>query len=88
MTKGAGILSPPCPFVMSSLPWFLDLVGWLFFNGAQRARENWGEPGMLMKIKQLSKESKIGPGVLQEPKRMKLNGLSILVIGNHGEENR
>jgi hypothetical protein len=43
---------------------------------------------MLMKMKQLSEESKRGLCPLREAKRMKINGLSILVIGNHGEEKR
>jgi hypothetical protein len=43
---------------------------------------------MLMKVKQLSAESKGGRCPLQETKHLKLNGLSILVIGDHGEEKR
>jgi hypothetical protein len=39
-----------------------------------------------MKIKQLSEESKKGLCPLQETKCMKINGLKILVIGNHGED--
>jgi hypothetical protein len=43
---------------------------------------------MLMKIKQLSGESKSGLCLLPEAKRMKLNVLLIPVIGHHGEEKR
>jgi hypothetical protein len=50
--------------------------------------EPWGEPGMLMKGKQLSAESKSGLCPLQETKHLKLNGLSIPVSGHHGEEKR
>ena len=86
MTMDGGILRPVCPLAVSSVPWFLDVAGWLFFNGAPHAREKLGEPGMLMKLKQLSAESKSGLCPLQETKHLKLNGLSILVIGHHGEE--
>jgi hypothetical protein len=47
-----------------------------------------GEPGMFMKIQQLSAESRRGLCPLLETKRMKLNGLLVLVIGNHGEDKR
>jgi hypothetical protein len=88
MTMDDGILRSVCSVTMSSVPWLLDGVGWLFFNGAPHAGRSWGDPGMLMKGKQLSAESKSGICPLQETKHLKLNGLSILGIGHHGEEKR
>jgi hypothetical protein len=47
----------------------------------QRARENGEEPGMFMKNKQVSEESKRCFGPCQKTKYLKLNRLSISIVG-------
>jgi len=50
------------------VPSFLDGVGLFPFNGGQQAPEASMEPRMLMKIKQLSEESKKCSGLFQKTK--------------------
>jgi hypothetical protein len=68
------------------VPLFLDGVGWFPFNCRQHARKTWVEPGMLMKNKQLSAESKRCSGPFQKTKRLKLNRLPISIVGYHKTE--
>jgi hypothetical protein len=69
----------------SSVPWFLEGINGFSFNGGQRAQKAPMEPRMLMKIKQLSVESQRWAGLSQKTNRMKLNRLSIQVVGYHRE---
>ena len=81
-----GILRPVCPLATSLVPWFLDGVGWFPFNGGSTPGKTGAEPGMLMKNKQLSEESKRCSGPFQKTKCLKLNRLSISIVGYHEAE--
>jgi hypothetical protein len=48
--------------------------------------KTWVEPGMLMKIKQLNEESKRCASLFQKTKSLKLNRLSISIVGYHETE--
>jgi hypothetical protein len=63
------------------MPLFLDGVGWFPFNGGQQAPEASMEPRMLMKIKQLSEKLSGCAGPSLKIKCLKLNRLSILLVG-------
>ena len=67
---------------------FVDGAGGFSFHARQQARENLVEPGMLMKIKQVSEESKRCHGRFQKTKCLKLNVSSIAIVGYHSTGKR
>jgi len=86
LKTGDGILRAVSPVAAGSAPWFLEDVNWFSFNDGQQARKAPREPRMLMKIKQVSEESKRSAGLLQKTKCLKLNRLLISVVGYHKAE--
>jgi len=87
LKTGDGILRPAGPLATGSAPLLLDGVAWFHFNGEAGSPETRGlNPRMLLKIKQVSEESKSGAGGLKKAKRLKLNRLSIPIVGYYKAE--
>jgi hypothetical protein len=56
LENGRCNLATGLPLSGSPVPWSLDIVGWFPGSGGQHTLKSGAEPGMLMKIQQLSEE--------------------------------
>jgi hypothetical protein len=65
---------------------FFDPAAWFPFTSGQHAQGTWGDPGMLMKIKQVSQEFAMMRWTPQKTKYLKVNRLSASIVGYHGDE--
>jgi hypothetical protein len=76
-------LRPGCPVATSLEAWFPDGVGWFPARTGSRPWKISMEPGMFMKIKQLSEKSQSWDGFFRKTKYLKSNRLSIFIVGYH-----